>query len=89
MAEIIKAKDVAGQCFYVRDCYVWAEIFYLDSPTDYREYLSQNKKKPVAGESSIMLDDASTTIVRKPLISFPVAVLLCFAIAGYLLYLIL
>lgn len=23
----------------VSDCYIWAEIYYLDSPTDYREFL--------------------------------------------------
>ncbi len=28
-----------GRDFRVRDCYVWAEIHYLDSTTDYREYL--------------------------------------------------
>jgi len=31
-----------GQEFRVRDCYVWSEIYYLDSATDYREYLPQN-----------------------------------------------
>jgi hypothetical protein len=31
-----------GQEFCVRDCYVWSEIHYLDSATDYREYLPQN-----------------------------------------------
>ncbi len=31
-----------GQEFRVRDCYVWSEIHYLDSATDYREYLPQN-----------------------------------------------
>lgn len=25
--------------FHVRDCQLWAEIDYLDSPTDYREFL--------------------------------------------------
>jgi hypothetical protein len=30
-----------GRDFRVRDCYVWAEIHYLDSPTDYREYLAR------------------------------------------------
>ena len=33
-------KQNAGRAaFYVGDCRVWAEINYLDSPTDYREYL--------------------------------------------------
>ena len=30
-----------GQEFRVGDFYVWAEIHYLDSATDYREYLPQ------------------------------------------------
>lgn len=34
-------KQLGGEAFHVRDCYVWAEIQYLDSPTDYREYLPQ------------------------------------------------
>lgn len=28
-----------GGTSHVRDCQLWAEIDYLDSPTDYREYL--------------------------------------------------
>jgi hypothetical protein len=39
MADPVEHKKVAGTSFHVRDCYVWAEIYYLDSPTDYREYL--------------------------------------------------
>ena len=31
-----------SQEFRVSDGYVWAEIHYLDSPTDYREYLPQH-----------------------------------------------
>ena len=29
----------ADSSFRVGDCYIWAEIQYLDSGTDYREYL--------------------------------------------------
>jgi hypothetical protein len=41
---------------HVGDCHIWAEINYLDSANDYREFL------PVAGQSRIvgdvvMLDD--------------------------------
>jgi hypothetical protein len=31
-----------GQAVPIADCYVWAEICYLDSATDYREYLPGN-----------------------------------------------
>jgi hypothetical protein len=31
--------QLSGTAVHVRDCYVWAEIQYLDSTTDYREYL--------------------------------------------------
>jgi len=39
------------------DCYVWAEIYYLDSPTDYRESLAQHcaRQCPV-GDDLVMLD---------------------------------
>ena len=50
---------VGGSSFHVSDCQIWAEIHYLDSPTDYREYLpvdSLQGWKPVEGQL-IMLDD--------------------------------
>jgi len=34
-----RGQKAGGAAFYVSDCRVWAEINYLDSPTDYREYL--------------------------------------------------
>lgn len=39
-------KQIGGEPFHVRDCYVWAEIFYLDSGTDYREYLPEYSVRP-------------------------------------------
>ena len=33
-------QNAGRAAFYVTDCRVWAEINYLDSPTDYREYLA-------------------------------------------------
>jgi hypothetical protein len=46
-----------GVCVHIADCYVWAEIYYLDSPTDYREYLSENcaLPRPLRG-NPVMLD---------------------------------
>lgn len=39
MRESRYEKQAGGVSVHVRDCYVWAEIRYLDSSTDYREYL--------------------------------------------------
>ncbi len=41
------------QEFHVSDCYVWSEIHYLDSTTDYREHLPG----PVVGAPKIATDE--------------------------------
>ena len=41
MANTIQRKQIGGGATHVRDCYVWTEIHYLDSPSDYRECLPQ------------------------------------------------
>lgn len=60
MANKTQSERDGGYEFHVADCYVWAEIYYLDSPTDYREYLSANVR-PVHGkecnEQMVLLDD--------------------------------
>jgi hypothetical protein len=92
MADLIESKDVAANCFHVRDCYVWAEIYYLDSPTDYREYLPQNKTSaPAAGRGNlVMLDEVrpsgSQAKIYPLFLKFLIPLLL--VIAGYVLYLI-
>ena len=48
--------------FHVADRYIWAQIYYLDSPTDYREYLPGNvppQSRP-HGEPVVLLGDVST-----------------------------
>lgn len=46
-----------GKEFHVRDCYVWFEIHYLDSATDYRECLPQNEiHAPIHNHDRILLD---------------------------------
>jgi len=35
----IPSDKIGGYSVHVSDCYIWSEIYYLDSPTDYREYL--------------------------------------------------
>ena len=44
------------QEFHVGDVHVWTEIYYLDSPTDYREYIHRDAK-PHDDHSMILLDD--------------------------------
>jgi hypothetical protein len=54
-------KTIGGQTIHVGDCYVWAEIYYLDSSTDYREYISNpipQRRVATGGEFST-LDNAS------------------------------
>ena len=48
----------AGATSHVRDCQMWAEIDYLDSPTDYRECLPGQETQPV------MLDGPSYNSTR-------------------------
>jgi len=38
--------DIGGYPVHVKDCYIWSEIYYLDSPTDYREYLPPHRIHP-------------------------------------------
>jgi hypothetical protein len=49
-----------GRGFHVGDCYVWSEINYLDSPTDYREYLSESfvGASKIAPNDLVLLDNA-------------------------------
>lgn len=58
MSDLVNGEFVSGTCFHVKDCYVWAEIYYLDSPTDYREYLPKRRAGPSFGEL-IMLDSSA------------------------------
>jgi hypothetical protein len=51
-------KQIGGESVHIRDGYVWAEIYYLDSPTNYREYLPQEPGNPVTvpGDELVMLE---------------------------------
>ena len=40
MAKLVHER-VGGQAIHVGNCEIWAGIFYLDSPTDYREFLAE------------------------------------------------
>ena len=72
----------------VQDCRIWAEINYLDSPTDYREYLLESKtpSERIQGAAFTVLDcrhPLKTDLPRLLLLLLAVASLL---ISGYLLY---
>jgi hypothetical protein len=48
----------SSQAFHVGDFYIWAEIHYLDSASDYREYLENVHPEESAPEQPlILLDD--------------------------------
>jgi len=53
-------KWIGGNGSHVGDCYIWVEISYLDSATDYREFLPCNAPAPMPpiGEL-VMLDDGA------------------------------
>jgi len=60
MANSTERKQIGGEAVHISDCRVWAEISYLDSSTDYREYLPQNRDRscPRPGDDFIMLDSS-------------------------------
>jgi len=45
---------IGGESVHISDCYVWAEIYYLNSTTDYREYVPRNGAD---GRRSMSLDN--------------------------------
>ena len=55
MGELTNQKEVGGDAIHVRDCYVWAEIYYLDSPTDFREYLPQTRFQQLAASGNNLI----------------------------------
>jgi hypothetical protein len=79
-------KEIGGQPVHVRDCYVWAEIYYLDSPTNYREYLPSQPVDPstVHLDDLVMLDSSGESYNSNPKGGWAIAGLF-FAIAGLLL----
>ena len=45
---------IGGLAVYVGDCYIWAAIAYLDSPTDYRECLPHGEEQPASRSGLVM-----------------------------------
>ena len=52
-------REIGGEAFHVGDCHIWSAIYYLDSPTDYRECLPQPGVCPhTIGDDLVMLDSS-------------------------------
>ncbi|PYX36910.1 MAG: hypothetical protein DMG81_15185 [Acidobacteria bacterium] len=75
---INQEKQIGGEPFHVRDCYVWAEIFYLDSATDYREYLPEYSVRPptLLQADFALLDDSGADLGTLTASATPVALVL-------------
>ena len=56
MSNTIQRKKIGGEAIHFRDSYVWTEIYHLDSPSDYREYLPQDRHWSPDGHRLEMLD---------------------------------
>ena len=52
MCEPTDQKEIGGQTIHVGDCHVWAGIYYLDSPTDYREYIANPMSRETGASPS-------------------------------------
>jgi hypothetical protein len=80
-------KKIGGEAVHIRDCYVWAEIYYLDSKTDYREYLTE--RAPSLPENElIMLDSSKESPNPNSIVSWAVPLALV-VLSALLMYLIL
>jgi hypothetical protein len=82
-----QAKQIGGEPVHIRDCYVWAEIYYLDSKTDYREYLP-NHPHSLPESALDMLDSSRESPTPNPIASWavPLAVIV---VSGLFMYLVL
>jgi len=60
-------EQIGGSAVHVGDCYVWAAISYLDSSTDYREYLPHRLQRAVPSDDElVMLDERSHWLWARP-----------------------
>jgi hypothetical protein len=79
-----KPTGVGGSTVHIRDCYVRGEIYHLDSPTDYREYLpGKASRAKFGGEDLTMLDSGWHGLSSSAL---NLIALGCFFSAGLFLY---
>jgi hypothetical protein len=88
---IKQEKQIGGESIHVRDCYVWAEIYYLDSATNYRECLAEySARPPQLAQADFVLTDNSGNWPDRSIFSVsttPTAfVLISFALLCLLIY---
>jgi hypothetical protein len=81
MADLIERKHLPETSFHIRDCHVWAEIYYLDSPTDYRECLPEKKSTLQARGNDLV-----TLVVATITPDCALALLCVVILLGWLLY---
>lgn len=72
---------IGGTSSRISDCYIWAEIHYLDSSTAYREYLPQCGPVVARPDNKlVMLDDEHPTWllgVLRNLITYCLVLVVC------------
>ena len=83
---VTQYKLICGEPVHIRDCYVWAEIYYLDSDTDYREYLTE-RPNALPESELVMLDSPRESPNPNSVINWavPIAVI---ALSGLFIYLV-
>lgn len=62
MAKTTPREEIGSEGTHVRDCYVWTEISYLDSPSDFREYLPQDRQRKPNDDRLVMLDSPKQSL---------------------------
>ena len=72
-------ETIGASAVRIDDCHVWAAISYLDSPTDYREYLPPVRpERPEPSGSELRMLEASSSTAWRPLRTIMVtAFLIC------------
>ena len=78
-------KQIGGEPVHIRDCHVWAEIYYLDSNTDYREYLRANRPNALPESELVMLDSPRESPNPKSVVSWVVPIAVT-ALSGLFIY---
>ena len=74
---------VGGTPFHLGDVYIWAEIHYLDSPTDYREHLpAQQWQKRQVSDGVVLLDDAAQLTWSMGAVIVSLVAFLCCLLGG-------
>jgi len=90
MGNLADHRRMGGEGVHIGDCYVWAEIYYLDSPTNYRDYLPQDcvlEPRTVPLDDWVILESSERSPRRgnKPLLGWMVflSILLISGLVSY------